>query len=357
MPRPRTRRLVRMRTIALLLALSLTAVAAPKKPLPYAKTPKEAVEMARTRGKLIFITVCIDGDEENRATVKNVLHDKAWQKMARNFVLIYANKDHDHGTVMVKLPDGKRVKRDADVPELTQEQVRHFMYSYVAAFYPEESEGNYKTPIHFIVDANEDVVDVIFNGNWKQGFNHVPAKTVIDRMKKALAKHGKGISEKQYEQMQKDLLDAKTARARKNLELEIKLLLRVTALPNKLTDVKGAQGRLEEIDAAGKAQIVEADALAKRFLWEDALDKLEAVEKQYKGLPSALRAATRKKELLRNKDVKRVLKARDLYESGMKLLKNGKPERAKKRFEDCVRRGKNTKWAEQAAEELKKLGG
>jgi len=345
-----------MRTAVSLLCLTLLAVAGPKDPLPYARTPKEAVEIAKTRGKLMFITVCIDGDSENRAAVQNVLHDKAWQKVARDFVLIYANKDSEHGTVMVKLKDGKRVKRDADVPELTPEQVRHFMYSYVAAFYPPESEGHYKTPIHFIVDANEDLVEAIYNGDWSGGFNHVPAKTVIARMKAVLAKHGKGISEKQYEQMQKNLLDAKTARARKNLELEVKLLLRVTAMPKKLVDVKRAQGRLDEIDAAGKAEIVEANALAKRFLWEDALDRLEAVEKKYAGLPCALSAATRKKELLKDKDVKRVLKARDLYETGMKLLKNGKPDRAKKKFMDCVRRGKNTKWADQAAAELKKLG-
>jgi hypothetical protein len=345
-----------MRTAALVLVL-VAASFAGDDPLPYARTPKEAVEMARTRGKLIFITIIVDNDAENRAVVKEVLQNKAWQKVAREFVLVYANKDSDHGTVMVKLPDGKRVKRDADVPELTPEQVRHFAFSYAAAFYPEESEGHYKTPIHFIVDANEELVEAIYNGDWNGGFNHVPAKTVIARMKAALAKHGKGISEKQYEEMQKDLLDAKTAGARKNVELEVKLLLRVTQLPAKLVDVKRAQGRLAEIDAGGKAEIAEADALAKRFLWEDALDRLEAVETKYEGLPSALNAATRRKELLKDSDVKRVLKARDLYETGMKLLKNGKPDRAKKKFEDCVRRGENTKWAEKATEELKKLGG
>ena len=157
--------------------------------------------------------------------------------------------------------------------------------------------------------------------------------------------------------MQKSLLDAKTARARKNLELEIKLLLRVTALPKKLADVERAAGRLKEIDALGKAQIAEADSLAKRFQWEDALDRFEKIEKVYQGLPSSLRAATRKKGLLKNKEVKRVLKARDLYETGMKYLKNGKPDRARKKFQDCVKRGKNTKWADMATVELTKLGG
>ena len=56
--------------------------------------------------------------------------------------------------------------------------------------------------------------------------------------------------------------------------------------------------------------------------------------------------------MLKDKEVKRVLKARDLYETAMKYLKNGKPDRAKKKFEECVRRGKGTKWAELAEKEL-----
>jgi len=221
-----------MRLLVPLLLLAATLAAGPRNPnLPYAKTPKEAVEMARTRGKLIFITVIVDNDDQNRATIKGVLHDKAWQRIAREFVLIYANKDEEHGTVMVKTKKGKRVQRDADVPELTTEQVRNFANSYVAAFYPEESEGIYRTPIHFIVDANEDAVDVIYNGDWKGGFNAVPVSTVIARMKKALLKHGKGINEKQYERLKKNLLDAKTARARKNLQLEISCCSRSPRCP------------------------------------------------------------------------------------------------------------------------------
>jgi len=119
--------------------------------------------------------------------------------------------------------------------------------------------------------------------------------------------------------------------------------------------VKIAQGRLDEIDALGRQQIAAAEAQIKQFLWEDALDALEKIESTYKGLPSALRAATRKKALLRDKEVKKVLKARDLYETAMRYKKNVRLERARKKFAECVRRGKGTKWAEKAAEELKAL--
>ncbi|MHC4938379.1 MAG: hypothetical protein ACYTHK_05370 [Planctomycetota bacterium] len=343
-----------MRSLSLLLLLCGVALALPE-PLPYARTPKEAVEIARTRGKLMFITICVDNDAENRLVIKNVLHNKKWQKVARDFVLIYANKDDDHGSVMVKTESGKKEKRDADVPELTNEQVKHFAYNYVAAFYPEEAEGIYKTPIHFIVNADEELVEAIYNGDWKGGFNHVPADTVIKRMKAALKKYGKGISEKQYEQMRKDLIDAKAAKVRNNVGLEIKHLVRVTALPKRLEDVKRAQARLDELEVGAKEQLAGVEGLVKQFQWEDALAKLQQIEKDYAGLPTALRAGTRRKELMKDKDVKKLLKAKDYYESGMKLLKGGRPDKARKRFELCIKRGQGTKYAELSQAELEKM--
>ena len=92
---------------------------------------------------------------------------------------------------------------------------------------------------------------------------------------------------------------AKAAKARKNVQLEIKVLLRVTTLPKKLPDVKRARGRLDEIDAAAKAELAEANGLTKQFLWEDALDRLVEIQKLYAGLPTSLRAGTRRKELMK----------------------------------------------------------
>ena len=340
-----------MRSLLLILLFATTLHAAPE-PLPYARTPKEAVHMAKTRGKMIFITAVVDGDEENRLAVKNVLHSKKWQKIAREFVLVYANKDRDHGTIMVKQKDGKRVPRDADVPELTSDQVVNFAHTYVAAFLPDEAEGLVKTPIHFIVDANEDVVDIITNGDWKQGFHHVPVDTVIARMKKALKKHGEGISEKQYATMQKSLVDAKAAKARKNVPLEIKCLLKVTALPAKLEDVKTAQARLDAIEKGARAELADIEAGIKRYEYLKSLDRLAALQKTYAGLPVAKAAKDRDKKLRKEKDVKIRLKARDLYQQGMKLKKAGKTDRAIKKFAECVRRAPGTRWAQLAEKEL-----
>ena len=76
-----------MRTAALVLLLVSSALAGPKAPR-CVKTSKEAVEIARTRGKLIFLTVIVDNDGENRAVIDNVFRDRTFLKIAKEFVIL-----------------------------------------------------------------------------------------------------------------------------------------------------------------------------------------------------------------------------------------------------------------------------
>ncbi|MHC5052889.1 MAG: hypothetical protein ACYTGK_20055, partial [Planctomycetota bacterium] len=63
-----------MRSLAFVLLLGWSAFGAPKAP-HCVKDAKEALEIARTRGKLIFLTVIVDHDGENRAVIDNVFRD------------------------------------------------------------------------------------------------------------------------------------------------------------------------------------------------------------------------------------------------------------------------------------------
>jgi outer membrane protein assembly factor BamD (BamD/ComL family) len=54
--------------------------------------------------------------------------------------------------------------------------------------------------------------------------------------------------------------------------------------------------------------------------------------------------------------VRKLLKARELYDEGKRLLEKGKPDHARKRFETCVRLHGDTKYGELAQQELEKLG-
>jgi outer membrane protein assembly factor BamD (BamD/ComL family) len=76
------------------------------------------------------------------------------------------------------------------------------------------------------------------------------------------------------------------------------------------------------------------------------------VEASYPGTLTAAAAKDRKKELESRKEVKDLLKARELFEQAAKLKEKGKPDLAKKKLEELVRRFPATKYAELARAEL-----
>ncbi|MHC4547686.1 MAG: tetratricopeptide repeat protein [Planctomycetota bacterium] len=340
-----------MRTLAFVLLCGWSAFGAPRAPT-CVKSAKEALEIARTRGKLIFLTVIVDHDAENRAVIDNVFRDASFLKIAKEFVILYANNEDDHGKVRVKGRDGKPDVRCRDCPSIRCEDHLILAQSFARGFFP-GSEA--KCPIHFVIDADEEVVDTIMNGSFEQGFNHVPAKTVVARLKKLLDKHGRGLTEEKYKKMKALLTDAKAARARKNVTLELQKLIQVVALDQKVEGVEQAKARVQEIDGIAGKELRGIDAIMVRKEWEEALDALEGLAKKYPGTLSAAAAMTKYSELQSLREVKRLLKARDLYEKGMAFKDRKKLDLARKRFEKCVRLYKETKYGKLAARELETL--
>ena len=342
-----------MRRTAALLLLAASADAAPRAAPECARTHEEAVTLARTRGKLIFLTVIVDDDNENRAVIDQVFRDKEFLKISEEFVCVYANYMDQHGKVKAKGPDGKPVLRCADCPSIQCTDHMGLAANWARGFFP-ESEA--KTPIHFVVNAKEEVVDTIMNGDFKQGFNHVAAGDVVTRLKALLQKHGKGLTEEEYKRMQEQLTDAKAARARGLVTLELQKLLPVVALAKDVEGVRGAQARVAEIDREAAKVLAEAEVLVARGGIEEALDALAKVAATYPGTLSAAAAEKDAKELQSRPEVKRLLKAREIYNEGLKLKEKGKPDLARKKFEACARVYADTKYGELARKELEALG-
>jgi hypothetical protein len=332
-----------------LLLLAAVAAAAPKPAPDCAKTKEQAVELAKTRGKLIFLTVIVDHDHENRAVVENVFRDKGFLKIAEEFICVYANVEDQHGKTKVKGADGRQEIRCADCPSITCQDHMAFAHNWARGFFP-ESEA--KTPIHFVINAKEEVVDTIMNGTFEQGFNHVPADEVVKRLKALLGKHGKGLSEEEYKRMQEMLVDAKAARARGEVTLELSKLMPVVALGKDVEGVRGAQARVAEIDKEASKELGEVQVLVARGALEEALDAFRKLAEKYPGTLSAAAAEKDAKDLEKRSDVQRILKARDLYEDGLKLKEKGKADLARKKFETCVRVYADTKYGELSKKEL-----
>ena len=330
---------------AVLSLLAGAALAAPPKAPECVRNAEEAHEIARTRGKLIFLTVIVDHDAENRAVIDNVFRDREFLKIAPEFVIVYANNEDDHGKVTVKGPDGKPQVRCADCPNIECTDHMILAMNYARAFFP---DSNARTPIHFVLNDKDEKIDTIMNGSFEQGFNHVPAKTVVARLKDLLKKHGRGLTEEEYARMEQDWVDAKAARARGNVTLELEKLNDVLTMPKEVEGVRLAKERVKEIDTAAAKDLEALDALVDGGKWEAALELVEKVQATYPGTLTAAAAKEKERELERRKEVKNVLKARTLYESAMKFKEKGKPDLAGKKLEEILRRDPDTRYAERA---------
>jgi len=343
-----------MRTLTTLLALALaTATAAPKsKDLPFVKDSQTAVEIARTRGKLILLTVIVDTDDQNRAVIETIFRDREFIKISKEFVLLYANNDFKHGRVKRKTKAGKTEKRCADCPAMKCEDHILVAQQYARGFYP---SSDCKTPAHFVIDKNEDLVEMIYEGDLESGLHCMPVKRLIGQLKRILDKHGRGLTEDEYKRMVDNLTEARAARARDKTTLELEKLIEVLKLDRDVEGVSQARKRVAEIDKLAAAELARADALVEQKKWEPALDSLEAIAKTYPGTPTALVATNQRKELLKQSDVKKLLKARDLFRKAMEYKEKGKVDLARKKLEQCVRQYKQTPYAEKAQAELEKL--
>ncbi len=343
-----------MRLLAALVLLVGPALAAPKYP-HCVKDAKTALEIARTRGKLIFLTIIVDNDGENRMVIDAVFRNKSFIKISREFVCLLANPHDEHGKVAVKDPKtGKRVHRCADCPSINCIDHKHLAQNFARGFF---RNNTVRTPIHFVIDQEEEVVATIKNGDFESGFNHVAGKVVVTELQKILKKYGRGLSELEYQGMMKNLTDARAARARKNVTLELQMLLPVLALNRKVVAVEEARARIKEIDkiAANGLDVANKEIENKQF--EDAIHRLEQLKKTYPGTLTAGAADAKRKELLKRSDVKKLLKAAGYYRKGLEYKRKGKTDRARKKFKQALRTGKGTMYAELAQKELDALGG
>lgn len=340
-----------MRMIAGLLLLLAPALAGgdPWQCVPDAAT---AVEIARTRGKLIFLTVIVDNDAENRAFIGDSLKDKALQALLEEFVCLYANPDDTHGKKQVKGTGGKPAARCADCPSIECRDHQLLAQKYARGFY---GDRQVRTPVHFVLDAKEDLLETIFEGDFNSGLGHVPAKTIAGKLTLLLKKHGRGLNETQYKKMQEDLTTAKAARARNNTVAELTALVSVLALDRDIDGVREARARMAEIDKVALVEVEKARALVAAAQWEEAIDAFEAVPRSFPGTPSAAISGKEEADLRARPEVRNLLAAKECYTKAMAFLDRKAVDQARKKFEECIRRWPGTRYAGLSKDQLARM--
>jgi len=336
----------------LLVTLFAAAAAAGTKGIEFLPKAENALELARTRGTLVFLTVIVDHDAENRAVIEQVFEDAKLRRTLESFACLLANPESDHGSVRVTPPGGKSTTRCADAPTIECGDHVRLAQSYARGFY---GDRPVKTPIHFVLDRDEAVVDTIFTGDFETGLHPTPAAELVKRLEALLRKHGRPLTAAEHAKMLERLADARAARARGLFARELEALLAVVALERDVDGVREARARLKEIEGVAGAELEKAKALAAERKWEEAIDAFTAIRQTFAGALAAAGAQRAENEVRALPEVKRLLQAKELYLAGKAFLERGRLEQARKRLEECVRRFPETKYAEPAAQELAKI--
>ena len=103
----------------LLVTLFAAAAAAGTKGIEFLPKAENALELARTRGTLVFLTVIVDHDAENRAVIEQVFEDAKLGRTLESFACLLANPESDHGSVRVTPPGGKSTTSQSRSPHKT----------------------------------------------------------------------------------------------------------------------------------------------------------------------------------------------------------------------------------------------
>jgi tetratricopeptide (TPR) repeat protein len=337
------------RLVAPLLFLFLAApLAHAAEGVQWAKTLADAKTQAKERGAMIFIGMAEDHEPANDQQKAN-WQDPSFVKVSRDFVCVYGNPEAEHGKTKVKV-DGETVQRCREAPGIDCSDHQK-CWSEVLEDYADlatDSSGYTKIPFQFVIDANGKVLQLIANGNPQSGFDPVDTGTLISNLKSLLAKHGKGLSAGQYQELKVKLAEAAKEREAKRYKKALKLYDEVIAANDKSALADQARDGKGLIIGQGRKQLNEALAAVE----EDALAAIIALEKlkaEYSGTEIAKEAMAKISELKRRPDVKKKLSQMASRKAAQTLMDKATAALEKERYAEAL------KYFDQVVEKYPKL--
>jgi TolA-binding protein len=311
-----------------LVALALLGVSkAEAQGIRWATSFDEALREAKERGVLILCVLNMSNPPEaaNEEMIRLLSSSKAVEKVCRQFVCVWGNKDR-HREVRKRV-DGK----DRSVcPHLGNCpcSVHQEMEKILTRRYGDVvmgKDGYVRMPVQFLIDGDGEVVEMVAAGDADLGFDPVPEGDFVARLAAAAKKYGPGLTSDEYHRLRKlveeaDALKEKgeyAAAAAKYREVQ-------KATTKKVASVEKADAALAEITEIGQKGLAEADALVKEGKYGEALDRLREVARAFRNSDAGDRAEARLKELRKNPEVARMLREAADQEASETLLAAGR---------------------------------
>jgi hypothetical protein len=275
-------------------ALAVVLLAAPpqEEGPRWMRSLKRALEVSKERGHPILVWCSTDGEGDNVAD-QEVMRNKEVQKAMKGFLVCFGDDKDAHGSVPGTI-DGKPAKVCKLAPGIACEDHKAIINAVYSAYgdVAVDKSSNMKLPIHFVVDGDGKVIAQINNGSLAAGFTVMPAPKIVDGLKAALSKAGgPGLTDAEYEALQKALAAARNSVEQKRMSEAAKTLAPFMERRKRITLLQDARELLARVDKEAAPALARAQAALK----DDPLAGVAGLEKVAEDFPGTESGAAARK--------------------------------------------------------------
>jgi tetratricopeptide (TPR) repeat protein len=310
------------------LTLLIAAEASVAQGIRWASSYDEALKEAKERGVLLLcvLTDSQSGETANPAMLGLYANNGAVQKACGQFVCILGDRGR-HNEVKRKIDGEQRsvcpilgnlpCKVHVEIEGILTRKFGDVMI---------DPMGGVRTPVQWLVDGDEKVVEIVAAGDRTQGFDVLSADELATRLNAAAKKFGPGLSSEQYHQLRDLLAQGDELRQKGDLAGAIgKYQAVLKASPQKkVATVVEAEKRLSEIADVGRKEMAEAQKLIEEKRYGEGMARLQEVAKKYHDTDAEREAKQALESLKQNPEVAKLIEAQARKQAADDLLEEGR---------------------------------
>lgn len=319
--------------VALVLLLALASVVEAADRVRWVPSLELALKQAKQRGAMIFVTELVSTDPDNLAQA-DVFKDPAFIKASKSFVCLFACPNHDAPMTKMVI-DGEEVRTSELAPGITREDHMNVWNEIIGkaefAKLNTNSMGDMKMPFSFVADANGKHLATIANGDPESGFASAPLGSFLQAFSQLLAKHGRGLTQDEYEEFTGLLEKASQQLEAGERKKAFRGLSTIVKRNDKTAIAEQAKDLLEKITQGCRDEIRAAEGLVEKDP-PGAVIALEKVMQEFSGTPLGTEAKNALTQLKKQPAVKNALKEVAARRAAEKLFTKAEAEIAAGRY-------------------------
>jgi uncharacterized protein (UPF0335 family) len=353
---------MRRATFGLVALVLLSSLAAAAPGIRWAGSYEEALEEAKERGVLI-LCVLVMPNEASNDTQMAAYQDRDVIQACGKFVCLLGN--HGKHREVKRRVDGK-MKTVCPVmgnhPCRVHQAIEKIIVRKFGEVMIDDTTGNVRTPVQWVIDGDEKIVEVIAAGDRTSGFGPVAPADLASRLL-ALAAKRPGLTAEGYLKIQTALAEGdRLFGEKKYAEAAARYQGVLAQAPAKSAAAARANAQLAKITEIGEKYLVDVERLAGERKYAEAMAKANEVIRQFRGSGAETKARKVLADLRKNPEVARLLEQSQRKKDAEALLARARSEEKRKRwhkaaeaYEQCAGEYGDTEAGQAAKKRLEEI--